>query len=127
MLITNFRLIKAGALHRANGGYLLLNALKLLQQPFAWEALKRTLRNGHIVIESMPQVLGWSNTVPLEPEPIELSNRETVERLSGVVVSGLAPTSPGELAGAGAARLGPLLQRTTAAHRHGHLLRSRGA
>jgi predicted ATP-dependent protease len=71
-LLTNFTLIQPGALHRANGGCLLLDAAKVVMQPFAWEALKRTLRNGHIVIESMPQVLGWSNTVPLEPEPIPI-------------------------------------------------------
>src|SRR3990170_4931629 len=40
-LVTDFTLIKAGALHRANGGYLILDALKVLTQPFAWEALKR--------------------------------------------------------------------------------------
>jgi predicted ATP-dependent protease len=44
-LITNFSLIKAGALHRANGGYLVLQARDLLMQPFSWEALKRALRS----------------------------------------------------------------------------------
>ncbi len=38
-------LIKAGAFHRANGGYLVLDALKVLQQPFAWEALMRAMRS----------------------------------------------------------------------------------
>ncbi len=71
-LLTNFTLIQPGALHRANGGYLLLDAAKVVMQPYAWEALKRTLRNGTIVIESLPQVLGWINTVPLEPEPMPI-------------------------------------------------------
>jgi lon-related putative ATP-dependent protease len=71
-LLTNFTLIQPGALHRANGGYLLLDAAKVVMQPYAWEALKRTLRSGSIVIESLPQVLGWINTVPLEPEPIPI-------------------------------------------------------
>jgi hypothetical protein len=43
-LLTNFRLIKPGALHRANGGYLLLDARSVLTEPFSWAALKRTLR-----------------------------------------------------------------------------------
>lgn len=42
-LVTHFQLIKPGALHRANGGYLLLDAYKLLTQPFAWDGLKRAL------------------------------------------------------------------------------------
>ena len=71
-LLTNFTLIQPGALHRANGGYLLLDAAKVLMQPYAWEALKRSLRTGQVVIESLPQLMGWINTVPLEPEPIPI-------------------------------------------------------
>ena len=55
-LVTDFTLIKPGALHRANGGYLLLDALKLLTQPFAWEGLKRALCTGEIRIESLGQM-----------------------------------------------------------------------
>jgi lon-related putative ATP-dependent protease len=71
-LLTNFTLVRPGDLHRANGGYLLLDAAKVLSQPYAWEALKRTLRNGSITIESLPQLLGWINTVPLQPQPIPI-------------------------------------------------------
>jgi len=71
-LVTDFTLIKAGALHRANGGYLVLDALKVLQQPFAWEALKRVLRSREIRIESPAQSYGLISTVSLEPEPIPL-------------------------------------------------------
>lgn len=71
-LLTNFTLVQPGALHHANGGYLLLDAAKVVTQPYAWDALKRTLRTGTIVIESLPQLMGWINTVPLEPEPIPL-------------------------------------------------------
>ncbi len=71
-LITDFNLIKPGALHRANGGYLLVDARKLLLQPFAWEELKRTLRSGEIRIESLAQMLSLVSTVSLEPEPIPL-------------------------------------------------------
>ena len=71
-LITDFNLIKGGALHRANGGYLILSARKILMQPFAWESLKRALRTGQIRIESLGEELGWISTVTLEPEPIPL-------------------------------------------------------
>jgi len=71
-LITDFTLIKAGALHRANGGYLLLDAHKVLTQPFAWEALKRALRSKELRIESVERLLSLVSTVSLEPEPIPL-------------------------------------------------------
>ena len=72
-LVTDFNLIKAGALHRANGGYLLLDVHKLLMQPFAWEALKRGLAAREIRLESLAQMYGWVSTESLEPEPIPLS------------------------------------------------------
>ncbi len=71
-LLTDFNLIKSGALHRANGGYLIMDARRILMQPFAWETLKRALRAGHIRIESPAESLGWATTVSLEPEPIPL-------------------------------------------------------
>ncbi len=71
-LITDFTLIKAGALHRANGGYLMLDMRKVLMQPYAWEGLKRALRSQEITIESLGQMLGLLSTVSLEPEPIPL-------------------------------------------------------
>ena len=71
-LVTDFTLIKAGALHRANGGYLVLDALKVLMQPFAWEALKRALRSREVRTESLGQALALVSTVSLEPEPIPL-------------------------------------------------------
>ena len=71
-LVTDFTLIKAGALHRANGGYLVLDALKVLTQPFAWEALKRALGSREIRAESLGQMLSLVSTVSLEPEPIPL-------------------------------------------------------
>lgn len=71
-LVTDFNLIKPGALHRANGGYLLIDARELLTQPYAWEGLKRVLRAGQIRIESLSQALSLVSTVSLEPEPIPL-------------------------------------------------------
>ena len=72
-LVTNFRLIKAGAVHRANGGYLLLDARSVLLEPFSWAALKRMLRQGKIAIEDIGRFLGFTSTVSLEPDPIPLN------------------------------------------------------
>jgi len=77
-LVTNFRLIKAGALHRANGGFLLLDARSLLSEPFSWAALKRVLRSRQIVIEDVAQLLGFPSTVTLEPDPIPLDLKVVV-------------------------------------------------
>ncbi len=72
VLVTNFRLIKPGALHRANGGYLLLDVRSLLAEPFSWAALKRALRQREIVIEDVGRFLGLTTTVSLEPDPVPL-------------------------------------------------------
>jgi lon-related putative ATP-dependent protease len=72
-LVTDFNLIKPGALHRANGGYLLIDARELLMQPYAWEGLKRVLRGREVRIESLSQALSLVSTVSLEPEPIPLN------------------------------------------------------
>lgn len=72
-LITHFSLIKAGALHRANGGYLAMQARDVLSQPFAWEGLKRALRAGSIHIESLGAALSLVSTVSLRPQAIPLN------------------------------------------------------
>ena len=71
MLITSYRRICPGSLHRANGGYLILDADKLLTYPFVWEGLKRALKSGRIEIESPYSELGI-NTITLKPEVIPL-------------------------------------------------------
>jgi predicted ATP-dependent protease len=71
-LVTHFTLIKPGALHKANGGYLILDARRLLLEPFAWEGLKRALRAGALRIESLGEALSLVSTVSLDPEPIPL-------------------------------------------------------
>ena len=71
-LVTDFTQIRAGALHRANGGYLIMQARDLLTNGPAWEALKRALRNREIKIEEMAQMFGLMATATLEPEPIPL-------------------------------------------------------
>jgi lon-related putative ATP-dependent protease len=72
-LVTNFSMIKPGALQRANGGYLVLDAAKVLTQPYAWEGLKRALRSAQLRIESLGQVFGFASTLPLEPEAMPLN------------------------------------------------------
>lgn len=71
-LITNFTLIKSGSLHRANGGYLLLDARKVLTNTYAWEGLKRALFSRRIQIEPLLHVLGVSSSESLRPDSIPL-------------------------------------------------------
>jgi lon-related putative ATP-dependent protease len=76
-LVTDFLLIKPGALHRANGGYLLLDVRKVLLSPFAWEALKRAIKTREIRIEQPIEASGYNliSTQSLDPEPIPLDVR----------------------------------------------------
>jgi len=71
-LMTDFTLIKAGALHRANGGFLILDAEKALTNPFAWDALKRVLTAQEIRIESVERQLSLVSTISLEPQAIPI-------------------------------------------------------
>lgn len=71
-LLTDFSMIKAGALHRANGGYLVIDARKLLQDPLAWDCLKRALRDRRIRLEEYEQRITLVAAASLEPEPIPL-------------------------------------------------------
>jgi len=71
-LVTNFTLIKPGALHEANGGYLIIDAREMLGQPSAWVGLKRALRSNHIHTEPLGRYLSMISTVSLEPQPIPL-------------------------------------------------------
>lgn len=69
---TSFTRIKPGALHRANGGYLVINALDVLTNPFAWEALKRAIRNSEIKIEDIMEQYRFLTIVSIKPEPVPL-------------------------------------------------------
>ncbi len=71
-LFTDFNLMKPGALHGANGGYLVLDAYRVLANGFAWESLKRALAARRIKLESLEAMLSMTTTVLLEPEPIPL-------------------------------------------------------
>jgi lon-related putative ATP-dependent protease len=74
-LVTDFLLIKPGALHKANGGYLMIDARKLLMSPFAWEALKRTIKAREIRIEQPSEMSGMMSTQSLDPEPIPFESK----------------------------------------------------
>ncbi|TDK50023.1 Lon protease family protein [Antarcticimicrobium luteum] len=74
-LFTNFMMIKPGALHRANGGYLVLDARRLLSEPMAWPALKQCLQSESITITSMGERLSLVSTTSLEPDPIPMNLR----------------------------------------------------
>jgi predicted ATP-dependent protease len=71
-LVSDFNLLTPGALHRANGGYLILDAGKLLASNYGWASLKRALNAGEVRIETLEQLLSVATTVSLEVEPIPL-------------------------------------------------------
>lgn len=71
-VFTDYTLIQPGCLHRANGGYLLMDAAKVLEQPFVWDGLKRALRSKELHINALERELTLSGTISLEPEAIPL-------------------------------------------------------
>lgn len=71
-LVTDFTMIKPGALHRANGGFLLLQVKDVLLNPFSWEGLKRALKSREARIENIGDQFGAIPTATLRPEPIAL-------------------------------------------------------
>lgn len=73
MALTDFSMIKAGSLHRANGGYIVINVLDLLRNIFSYDALKRALRNREIKIEDVWEQYRLLSTTALKPEPIPLN------------------------------------------------------
>ena len=72
MATTNFTLIKPGALHRANGGYLIVDAREVLINPFAWDAIKRCIRSGEIKVEDVLEQYRFMTVASLKPEPVPL-------------------------------------------------------
>ncbi|SHH46284.1 ATP-binding protein [Thermosipho atlanticus] len=69
---TDFTLIRGGAIHRANGGYLILNAEDIFKYPYVWDKLKKTLLTEKIEIENLDAAYGVNPTISLKPEPIDL-------------------------------------------------------
>jgi lon-related putative ATP-dependent protease len=70
--VTDFTLIKPGAIHRANGGFLIMQALDALTSPFVWDALKRVLRSREATIENIGEQFTPIPAAGLRPEPIPL-------------------------------------------------------
>ena len=92
-LVTDFRLVRSGALLQANGGYLILDTRRVLSRPFVWEALKQALFARQVQIETPAESYGWVSTTTLKPEPIPLDTKVVLvgERLVHYLLSVLDP------------------------------------
>ncbi|OPY81482.1 MAG: Lon protease [Syntrophorhabdus sp. PtaU1.Bin153] len=75
MASTDFTMIKAGALHRANGGYLVIDTMDLFKNPFSYDALKRALKNKEIKIEDILEQYRMISTTGLKPEAVPLNTK----------------------------------------------------
>lgn len=73
--VTDFTMIRAGALHRANGGYLVVDAREVLINPFVWDALKRCIRTGDIRIEDVLEQYRFMTMVTLKPEAVPMQTK----------------------------------------------------
>lgn len=71
-VFTDFSLIRSGSLHKANGGVLLMDAVKVLERPYVWDGLKRALRSRKLDLSSLEREVSLSGTISLAPEPIPL-------------------------------------------------------
>ncbi|MCT9368170.1 AAA family ATPase [Acinetobacter baumannii] len=71
-ITTDFTLIRPGALHQANGGFLMLEAEQLLEQPYAWQGLKRALKSGQLKLSSLEHMLTLTGSISIEPAAIPL-------------------------------------------------------
>jgi predicted ATP-dependent protease len=93
---TDFLLIRPGALHRANGGYLVLQARDVLTSPFAWDALKRALRDRELRIENLGERLTAVPTATLKPASIPLSVKVVLigDAQTYMMLYGLDPDFP---------------------------------
>ncbi|QGX61755.1 Lon protease family protein [Alteromonas mediterranea] len=72
-VFTNYRMIQPGALHRANGGYLLLDVDQLIEQPFVWDTLKLAIKSQRLRMDLPQQDVGMVNNITLDPQPIDLN------------------------------------------------------
>ena len=84
-LNTNHMMIKSGAIHEANGGYLILQARELLSNPLSWQTLKRTLHSGEIAIENMGEQFSALPSSTLRPRPIPLDAKIIIVGTPGVL------------------------------------------
>jgi lon-related putative ATP-dependent protease len=72
-LTTDFTMIRAGSIHKANGGYLIISVEELLRNPFSYDGLKRDIRDGHLVVAEPEERYGFLSIKTLKPQPIPLS------------------------------------------------------
>ena len=72
-VFTNYRMIQPGAMHRANGGYLLLDVDQLIEQPFVWDTLKLAIKSQRLRMDLPQQDVGMVNNITLNPQPIDLN------------------------------------------------------
>jgi lon-related putative ATP-dependent protease len=72
-LTTDFTMIRAGALHKANGGYLIVQVEDLLRNPFSYDGLKRNIRDQNITIEEPEERYGFISVKTIKPQPIPLT------------------------------------------------------
>lgn len=72
-IFSDFSLIRPGSLHRANGGVLMIDAIKVLEQPYVWDGLKRALRSRQLSLSSLEREVTLSGTISLDPEPVPLN------------------------------------------------------
>lgn len=72
-ITTDFTLIRPGTLHKANGGFLMLEAEQLLEQPYAWQGLKRALKSGQLKLSSLEHMLTLTGSISIEPASIPLN------------------------------------------------------
>jgi lon-related putative ATP-dependent protease len=84
-MVTDHTMIKPGAMHRANGGFLVVQAIDVLTQPLVWETLKRALRTGQIRMENLGEQFSVIPTTTLSPEPIPLSVKVVMIGTSRVI------------------------------------------
>ena len=71
-ITTDFTLIRPGSMHRANGGFLMIEAEQLLEQPYAWQGLKRALKSGQLKLSSLEHMLTLTGSISIEPAAIPL-------------------------------------------------------
>lgn len=71
-ITTDFTLIRPGSLHHANGGFLMLEAEQLLEQPYAWQGLKRALKSGQLKLSSLEHMLTLTGSISIEPAAVPL-------------------------------------------------------
>ena len=92
-VFTDFSLIRPGSIHRANGGYLLMDAIKVLEQPFVWDGLKRALRSKSIQINSLERELTLSGTISIGTRSYSAGRKDRTVWRSGNLdaVAGIRP------------------------------------